>query len=141
MDLDYEPMVAFKLMQEKKLISDIELTYELSTEQHSVFAERGMKDLHKKIHELCEGEKVGVYVCEPYTFLLCCIMDKLFIVDTHPVPKQYGGTNTGLLAVVSKSNEGCLKLCRWLWRRLYESNVNPQSKQSLSCINFINISR
>ena len=93
-----------------------------------------MKYLISGMQQLIKERKFAVYVCEPYTFLVGCIKERVYLVDTHPVSAMFGGTNTALLVSSDPSNEGSLSICKWLWKRLYESNIKEENTQSLSVL-------
>ena len=132
--ITYEPMTAFKLMRDHNLMTESHLTYELSTQPFTVFSKSGMSDLHRGIEKLILSKSVGVYVCEPYTFLIGSLNGNLFLLDTHPVPSKFGGTNTALLVSTEGTKEGSVAVCKWLWKCIYESNVCETNNQSLSAI-------
>ena len=86
------------------------------------------------MQQLIKEIKFAVYVCEPYTFLAGCIEEGVYLVDTRQVSATFGCTNTALLVSSDEPNEGCLSIFKWLWRRLYESNIEEEKLQSLSVI-------
>ena len=86
------------------------------------------------MQEFIKERKFAVFVCEPYTFLVGCIKERVYLVDTHPVSATFGGTNTALLVSSDASNKGCLSIRKWLWMRLYESNIKEENTQSLKTI-------
>ena len=134
-DHNYDPFEAYTLLKKHNLMSQMQLTYELSI-HHTVFSEKGMQDLETTVTKMIGEKKIGLFVCEPYSFLIGSNSDNLFLVDTHPVSETFGGCKTGILLFSSKTYEGSAALCEWLWKRMYGSNVQEGSKQSFSSVIF-----
>ena len=131
-DRNYEPYEALQIMKnfDHEFENRYELTYELSSE-YGALTENGMKDLVQQLtKKMNDNTFFGLYICEPYTFLVGFLDQTLFLLDTHPVSDSFGGVKTGVIVV--PSNSTVLYLCRWLWKRLYESGIKEDCRHTLS---------
>ena len=130
---DYDPMEAYEILKKGRLMLSISLTYELSV-AHTVFSAEGMEDLLSAVEKMVTQNICGLYVCEPYTVLIGCNDTTIFVIDTHPVGVEFGGCNTGLVVCSTRDSQGAEILCKWIWKRLYESGVDESNKQSFSVV-------
>ena len=131
--LTYDVMEAYTILRNANLLSsDYTFTEELPY-AFGVFSKEGKAKLSEKIKELRKnsGETfVALYTCEPYTLLLGFILGSLFILDTHAVPEDCGGMETGMVNIFhGPPEEASTSACLWLWKRLESAGVQngPQS--------------
>ena len=131
----YAVLDANKLMRDTKhLRNSFEFTEELPYAE-SVFLQVSRERLLQQLNILSSTEEnfLSIYTCEPFSLLLASI-ERLFVLDTHPVPEKSGGNGSALFKLYkSASSACCLSLCQWLWNRL--ANGGAQSSgQSLAVI-------
>ena len=92
--LDYDVMEAYSLIKANDCLKFMcefseQLPYSTST-----FSQEGKTQLLATLESMKESnERVSIYTCEPYTFVIGSKMDSLFILDTHPVPLEVRGQN------------------------------------------------
>ena len=134
----YTPEEALKLMNTfDKYSTDCTLSTDFMT--LNVLETRGMVALKEKLNNLVSsGNFQGVYVCEPYSFMIGCCKTNMFLVDTHPVGKQFGGDDANGI-VVSYDEETVydqtLGICRWLWRiALLSLSVSSEAGQTFTVL-------
>lgn len=113
--------------------------YELSEEcisSNGVFTELGKKELFNALNKQNSAEqanRVGLYTCSPYTFLVGANSTSFFLINTHPVSPDLGGNGNGILVVTSDTSErSCKLLMQWILRRLRSSGVNGSNAQSFA---------
>ena len=84
----------------------------------SVFSPAGRRCIHSALSTV-NIDRVYLYTCEPYVFLVGARDGDYFILDTHPIGTNLGGSGDGPLIVFSGLNEPSLDfLCQWLRNRL-----------------------
>jgi hypothetical protein len=77
--------------------------------------------------------KFGVYTCPPYTLLIGVYNNSIFLLDTHPIGQELGGTGNGIVvSTKDKSILSCRKITQWLLKRLKVSGVDDRTPQSLA---------
>ena len=93
-----------------------------------VFSRIGMKSLKEALTFLEKGG-CAFYTCGLFTFFLGRNMSgHWFLVDTHPVPIDCGGTGEGCGIILTSAHP--VGICEWLWRRILISK-NEKERQSL----------
>ena len=76
--------------------------------------------------------KFGVYTCPPYAIVIGVYNNCIFLLDTHPIGEELGGTGNGiLLATKDKSISSSKNITQWILKRLKLSGVNEKTPQSL----------
>jgi len=123
---------AYKIMHDHDLTQlDFSFTEEILSDPHNLCPEEFQKCLFK----LIENNSLCIYLCEPYAFLIGSYESMLFLIDTHPVPKEAGGNGNGLvISLKSKSKQNVVaKLMSWITKRMNVSGVR-EFRQSLSVI-------
>lgn len=77
--------------------------------------------------------KFGVYTCPPYTLLIGVYNNSIFLLDTHPIGQELGGTGNGIVvATKDKSILSCKKITQWLLKRFKVNGVDERTPQSLA---------
>jgi serine/threonine protein kinase len=133
--LRYDVLEAYTVLKSNNCLSS---SYQFSEElpySFGVLTDNGKAKLLESVKAMKNGgDCIGLYMCEPYTFLLGKLMDRIVILDTHPVPSACGGNLTGFLKMFSCSDvEKCAQsACEWLWKRLVNSGMSEEHAQSLS---------
>ena len=118
----------------------LNVDYELSEECISgdgVFTELGRKELFNallsKKNSAEQANRVGLYTCSPYTFLVGTNSSSYFLIDTHPISEDLGGNGNGILVATSDTSERSCKLfIQWILKRLRSSGVNGSNAQSFA---------
>ena len=141
--LRYDVLEAYTVLKRNNCLSS---PYQFSEElpySFGVLTDNGKAKLLESVKAMKNGRDcIGLYTCEPYTFLLGSLMERIFILDTHPVPSACGGNLTGLIKIFSGSAEkSAQSACNWLWTRLVNSGVNEDHAQSLSFMRKDDIAR
>ena len=134
----YDPIDAKAILTSNNLLA---ANYELSEEcvsDNGVFTGLGRKELFDALSKQDpteQGNRVGLYTCSPYTFLVGTNNSSYFLMDTHPIGEDLGGNGNGILVVTSDlSEKSCKLLIQWLLKRLKSSGVSGDSAQSFAWI-------
>lgn len=141
---DYDTLEALQLLKDNDMLpSDWELT-ESIVSANNVFSKRGRSDLVRSISALKTDSRnglvqVGVYTCEPYSFLVGAFSEDLFVVDTHVIPPSLGGDGSGLLKVFIHEENSAQSMCKWIWKRLDYGSTKDDAHQSLSLVNVASV--
>ena len=133
----YEPYEANEVMNSfSQQEFHFEFTYDLSS-VFTAFSKQGIEDLQSKIQlKAAEGNFIAVYVCEPYSFLIGCIDQRIFLVDTHPTCVTSKGRHVGIIMLTDHSGIEDVKAITYcLLQRLFSSGVKIDAKQTLNSIN------
>ncbi len=132
----YDPLDAKAILTANDLLTT---NYELSEECNSndgVFTESGRKELINALskHESAEPtNRVGLYTCGMYTFLVGTNNGSFFLIDTHPIGEELGGNGNGILVATSDvSGRSCKLLVQWIMKRLLISGVGQSDAQSFA---------
>ena len=64
-----------------------------------VFSKEGREDIMSAMNRMTS---IGVMVCPAYTFVVGNFLGELFIIDTHVIRSQLGGTGNGIVITFSK---------------------------------------
>ena len=134
----YDVLEGYVLMTENTLINkNITFTEEFISAS-GVFSEAGRKELEDVILKLSNQECLGIYLCEPYSFLICSLNNNIIIIDTHPVSERVGGNNKSGIVLLFEHKVSNIytvsAVCNWIWKRLRDSGVKSKASQSLSLI-------
>ena len=134
----YDPVDAKAILTSNNLLA---ANYELSEEcvsDNGVFTGLGRKELFDALSKQDpteQGNRVGLYTCSPYTFLVGTNNSSYFLMDTHPIGEDLGGNGNGILVVTSDlSDKSCKLLIQWLLKRLKSSGVSGDSAQSFAWV-------
>ena len=134
----YEPIAAYSLMRNNNLINNCTLSEEFVDEEtQRVFSFAGRDHFVRVLVRFAQMSPygVGLYTCEPYTFLVGFHRQSFFVVETHPIRCSLGGDGNGILLYTEDTNAtSCTRLVRWIHRRLLESGLGCDSRQSLAWI-------
>ena len=134
----YDPISAYSLLRKNNLVQDCSLSEEfIDPQSHSVFSISGRNHLINTISsQACASSIViGLYTCDPYTFILGVHSNAFFILDTHKTYETLGGNGNGILLYTDDRNEkSCKRLVQWILKRLVQSGVARDAKQSLAWI-------
>ena len=134
----YEPISAYSLLTENNLVGEFSLSeefVELSTQ--NVFSASGRNKFVSALAIQAETTpfSVGLYTCDPYTFILGINENAVFVLDTHPISETCGGNGNGIVVFTSdKSNKSCTYLVQWMLKRLLSSGITNDAKQSFAWI-------
>ena len=78
---------------------------------------------------------IGLYTCEPYTFIIGVHNNAVFVLDTHQIGEVMGGNGNGILLYTNDATKrSCTRLVQWILKRLVSSGVSCDGKQSLAWI-------
>lgn len=105
----YDPMEAYAVLKQHKLIRN---SYEFSEElmsQVSVFSCQGRKPLHTRLCLLGQTDFAAIYVSDPLVLTIGCHNSHPYIIDTRPVSRA-PGNGTGLILTTLRMY-GCLFVC------------------------------
>ena len=91
---------------------DINAIYE-STQ---IYSDETRMPLNSIIQKL---DGIGILTCSPYIFLVGNDSDKPFIIDSHAIPKTFGGNNNGIIVTFPDTDNAVM----WLLQRLYMSGI------------------
>ena len=93
-----------------------------------------LEDLRKSLVVLkaCTSPAVGIYTCGGYIFLTGSISGALFLLDTHSIGENLGGTGVGALVVFPVHSNQLWSMCQWIDKRLRSSGVVNDGNQSFS---------
>ena len=70
---------------------------------------------------------IGVMVCPSYTFVFGKFLGELFIIDTHVIPNNLGGTESGVVILFSN----IVYFLQWLLYRLESSGIKTNSHHDI----------
>ena len=134
--LYYNVMETYSIMKDSDCLK---FKYEFSEElpySSSAFSQECKTLLLTALGSVKESnERVSIYTCEPYTFVTGSKMYTLFNLDTHPVPLEVRGQNSGILKTFfgpSSAEEISKAANLWLWKRLSPAGEKKHQPQSLS---------
>ena len=130
----YDPVEAYDILLEKKIIKSL---YDFSEElpfADGVFSVEGRTKLHSKLCELGRLSFAAIFTSDPFVLTIGCLDDKPYLIDTHPVTLRPGSGNSLIMVGKENSSEVWMSLCCWLWKRLYHGGVKADTGQSLAVV-------
>jgi len=133
----YDVHEAYTILHKANIIKELFELFEEIITSSKVFTKKGRSSLSKALRKLAEsnGAKVSIYTCGIYIFVIGCRSRRLFIVDTHQISPELGGSGTGLLKVFSgKDRRSQRDVSTWVWKRLAQSGVKSNTMQSFLII-------
>ena len=136
-DETYEPIRAYSILKDNNLINEYTLSEEfVEPERQTVFSIFGRQHLTNVILKQANATcAIGLYTCDPYSLLIGVHRDAFFVIDTHQISETLGGNTNGILLYTDdKTLNSCTRLVQWLLKRLTQSGVNQDGKQSFAWI-------
>ena len=130
----YDPVEAYDILLDKKIITSF---YDFSEELpfvDGVFSVEGRQKLHSKLCELGRRRFAAIFTSDPFVLTIGCLNGKPFLIDTHPVTLRPGSGNSLIMVGKDNSSEVWKSLCCWLWKRLYYGGVKADTGQSLAVV-------
>ena len=93
---------AIALLNQRGIISRRYTTTELLKQQSSRTLQEKQNYLKSALIDLKrsatdDGKALAIYMCHPYAFIVGFVRSSYIILDTHKVPDEAGGSNSGLL--------------------------------------------
>ena len=88
-------MSAYSILKNNGLINHCLLSEEFITqESHLAFSVTGRDHLINAIASQASSSAIGLYTCEPYTFIIGVHNNAVFVLDTHQIGEVVGGMAT-----------------------------------------------
>ena len=94
------------------------------TKGTDTFSSEGYEDVRSAMNQMMG---TGVMVCLPYTSVVGKFLGKLFIVDTHVISNPLGGTENGVVIILSSM----VHFLQWSLCRLESSGVKTDSHHEI----------
>jgi len=119
----YDPVEAYDILLDKKIIKAFHDFSEELPFADGVFSVEGRHKLHSKLCELGRTGFAAIFTSNPFVLTIGCLNGKPYLIDTHPVTLRPGSGNSLIIVGKENSSEVWMSLCCWLWKRLYHGDV------------------
>ena len=133
----YEPIAAYSVLRQNGIVDACNLSEEF-IESPEVFTHASKSNLANALFSRAEKSatsSVGLYTCEPYTFMVGVNCNAVFILDTHPISPLLGGNGNGILVFSpDKSLASCKMISQWIYKRLLQSGIKGEKHHNLAWI-------
>ena len=123
----YDVTESIKILSKNALMKDVQV--KKLTKCTNTFSSEGYEDVRSAMNQMVG---IGVMVCPPYTFVVGKFFGELFIIDTNVIPNHFGGTENGVVILVSSM----MHFLQWLLRHLESSGVKTGSHHEIFQIYF-----
>ena len=136
-----DPSETYELSEAKVILESNNLLskkYQLTEEcisGHGFLSEIGRNELCSALSCVpSDGNmKFGVYTCPPYALQIGVYNKCIFLLDTHSIGQELGGTGNGIVvATKDESILSCKKITQWILKRLKASGVDGRTPQGLA---------
>ena len=124
---------ALSVMNENGIISTKYTTPELlesqsscTLEEKKCFLKNALLSLESSIN--ADGKAFSIYICNPYAILVGMLRSSFIVIDTHKVPEEAGGAQSGLLVLFdfdeNRKEKIVEDLVEWISLRMQSSIPN-----------------
>ena len=129
----YDVVEGYTILKQAELVTTEYNLHEQLLALHPAFTKNGRNALLQALTKLARENapvSVAIYTCGGYIFLVGCLSDNVFLVDS--IGAELGGNGNGILKVYPSNDSAALyQLCTWIWKRLQRSGVQAKAMQSL----------